>query len=170
MDDGPLTEVAAMIERQRIAALLARYARAVDGKDEQALAACFTDELVVQGTAVGPMGQLFASRPGFAEGTRMSAADWAGSVLASMRLKGATQHDIGGELIAFADDTHATCEAYLRAMHFTPERPTAAPYEVGGTYRHDLVREPGGWKIAYWRLQIRWEHGDYAVMASAVPR
>ncbi len=169
MDDGPFTEVEAMIERQRIAALLARYARAVDGKDEAALAACFTDELGVQGSAVGPMGLLFASRPGFAEGTRLTATAWAASVMASMRLKGATQHDIGGELIDFTDAAHGTCSAYLRAMHFTAERPTAAPYEVGGVYRHDVVRETGGWKIAYWRLEIRWEHGDYAVMASAVP-
>ncbi len=170
MDGDPLSKIEAMVERARIAALLARYARAVDGKDEAALTACFTDELGVQGTAVGPMGQLFASRSGFAEGAHTTAAEWAAMILASMRLKGATQHDIGTALIAFSDATHATCDAYLRAMHFTPERPTAGFYEVGGTYRHDLERGLDGWRISYWRLEIRWEHGDYAVMASAVPR
>lgn len=159
-----------LLQAQRIVDLLSRYARAVDGKDESALAACFSDPVGVQGTAVGPMRDLFASRPGFVEGTQMAAADWAASIMSSMRLKGATQHDIDNHLIEFRGDTQATCSAYMRAIHFAAERPTAGPYEVGGWYRHDLVRQEDDWSIAYWRLEIRWEVGDYAVMASAVAR
>jgi hypothetical protein len=123
-----------------------------------------------QGKAVGPMKELFKRRPGYLEGTSMSAAEFASMVMASMRLKGATHHEITTPIVEFTGERTAKCSAYLRAIHFTPDRPTAGPYEVGGEYRHDLELQEDGWRIAYWRLAISWEFGDYAVMSSAVPR
>jgi hypothetical protein len=159
-----------LLDRLAILDLLARYARAVDTKDEALLASCHTTEMQCSGTAVGPMQQLFASRPGFDRGSAMTNTEFAAMVMASMRLKGATHHVITNAEFEFHGPDDATVRAYLRALHFTPERPTAAPYEVGGHYLHDVRRIEGAWRIAYWRLAITWEWGDWAVMSSAVPR
>jgi hypothetical protein len=173
-----------MADRYAITDVLSRYVRAVDGKDEQLLSSCFTDAMQCQGSAVGPMQLLFDTRPGYDAGMSLTNAEFAAMVMRSMRLKGATQHDLSSLTFEFPDRDHASCTAYLRAIHFALDRPTAAPYEVGGVYRHDLVREPGEsgesggsgtgesreWKIAYWRLAITWEFGDFAVMSSAIGR
>lgn len=148
--------------------LLGRYALAIDTKDEAGLSACLTDPVECQGTAAGPMQELFVRRPGYLEGTSMTAAEFATMVMASMRLKGATQHAITTPVVRFTGEKTAHCTAVLRAIHFTPDRPTAGPYEVGGVYRHDLELRDAEWLISYWRLELTWEYGDFAVMSTSI--
>jgi hypothetical protein len=91
-------------------------------------------------------------------------AEFAATVTASMRLKGATQHVITNPAIELLDERRAVCRAYLRAIHFALDRPTGSSYEVGGYYQHDLVFQGSAWKIRVWRLVLTWEVGDFAVM------
>jgi hypothetical protein len=145
--------------RAAIVDLLTRYGRAVDSKDEVLLRSCFADEIGYEATSVGPMQALFEGRP-----PGLSADRFVGSVIANMRAKGATQHLIGNHTFTFHDDHRAEVTAALRAIHFAPGRPTAAPYEVGGYYRHDVVADASGWRIAFWRIEITWEFGDFLVV------
>jgi hypothetical protein len=155
-----------LVDRQEMIELTYRYAQSLDMKDQALLETCLAESVRSLGSGPGPLGQSLAQGQGVVgDGSvSLSRADFAAGVIVGMRRIGATQHSFSNHRITQNSRDRATCIMYMRAMHFAIGRATAAPYECGGYYEDDLVREQEGWRIAFWRLHLFWEYGDYSVM------
>ena len=94
----------------------------------------------------------------------VSANDFASEIMAGMKRMGATQHLFSNHQTSVVDEVDATCRFYMRTVHFPQSGASAAPYEVGGYYEHDLAKVDGDWRISFWRLHLSWEYGDYAAL------
>jgi 3-phenylpropionate/cinnamic acid dioxygenase small subunit len=143
-------EEARLADRDAITDVLYRYARALDGRDWEALRTVFTEDAVGEYT-----GRINATFHGVA----------AIIGLVSRALGGleASQHIIANPVID-VDGDEARSRCYLHAQHYRPARATGgSTYVVGGTYHDRLVRASGGWRIAHRRLEIAWMKGDIGV-------
>jgi hypothetical protein len=150
-------------ERDGILELTARYARAVDRKDEALLARCMAASVKATGSGEGPMGAGLAEA--LADGAAtVPGPQFASMLVAGLRRMGATQHLFANHEVAWRDGDHATVTFAMRALHFAVDRSIADSYEVGGFYEHDVVRAGDEWRIEWWRLDLVWERGDLAVL------
>jgi hypothetical protein len=157
------SELRAVRDRLDIAEVVTRYAIGIDTRNSELLRGCFADEVEVQASSSGRLNELF-KQVGFSTGLKLGGTQWVKMLGGGMAALPVTQHLIGNHLIEIiGDEAHLTC--YLRAMHFSGTQfPGSAPYEVGGYYRHLLVRTPAGWKIRKWTLTRTWETGDASVL------
>jgi hypothetical protein len=82
-----------------------------------------------------------------------------------------TQHLITNHLVDVDGDT-AVCTAAFQATHRLAH-PFGAPlWTLGGTYRFDLARTPGGWRITGVVMTATWADGnkDLAALAAGSAR
>ncbi|MDP9861905.1 MULTISPECIES: nuclear transport factor 2 family protein [Streptosporangium] len=78
----------------------------------------------------------------------------------------ATQHLITNHLVAVDGDT-AVCTASFQATHRLAN-PFGSPlWTLGGTYRFDLVRADGDWRISGVVMTATWADGNKDLMALA---
>jgi len=116
-------------DRLDIAALLYRYARAVDTKDWDLYRSVFTDDAVIDYSSAGAI-----------RGSRDQVADWLAAGFAAIPM---SMHYITNiEILACSGDS-----ATVQAMFYNPmQLPglTELSY-CGGYYHHELVRTSGGW-------------------------
>ncbi|MFI6742322.1 nuclear transport factor 2 family protein [Nonomuraea sp. NPDC050451] len=78
----------------------------------------------------------------------------------------ATQHLITNHLVTVDGDT-ALCTASFQATHRLTD-PFGSPlWTLGGTYRFDLVRSDGAWKIAAVVMSATWADGNRNLMSLA---
>ena len=112
-----------------IAALLARYARAVDTEDWELWRSLFTEDATIDYVASGGIA-----------GTRDDVAQWLSVSLALLPMK---QHYITNIESEIRGDT-----AHVRAMFLNPMQLPGNPGLscCGGYYHHVLVRTPEGWR------------------------
>jgi ketosteroid isomerase-like protein len=124
-----------------IAALLYRYARAVDTKDWELYRSVFTDDAVIDYSSAGAI-----------VGSRDEVVDWFASNFGvipwTMHYITNIEVDIGA-----ADDT-----ATVRAMFYNPmQLPGMSEHSAcGGYYFHDLVRTADGWRSRGLREENVW--------------
>jgi SnoaL-like domain len=137
-----------------IADVLARFAMAVDEHDWDALAALLAD------TVRRDYSSLTGAAPDEIAGTDL-AAEWAGALAG---LDG-HQHLLGLPVIESAGDA-ARAAAHVIGTHVLEGDP-GSPWTVGGTYRFELRREDGRWRIAGLTLDTRWQTGDGALLQRA---
>ena len=80
----------------------------------------------------------------------------------------ATQHLVGKSIIEFSPDgDSAEVRTYLISQHIRESTPGPVKhYFLGGEYADRVVRTPGGWRIAYRRLDRMWKQGDRAVISA----
>ncbi|HEU4360660.1 MAG TPA: nuclear transport factor 2 family protein [Mycobacterium sp.] len=127
-------------DQLEIAALLYRYARAVDGKDWELYRSVFTDNAVIDYTSAGAI-----------SGTRDEVADWLATGFAAIPM---SMHYITNiEVLAHTGDT-----ATVRAMFYNPMQlpgMTDLSY-CGGYYHHELVRTADGWRSRNLREENLW--------------
>jgi hypothetical protein len=122
-----------------IAALLYRYARAVDTKDWELYRSVFTDDAYIDYSSAGA-----------AAGSRDEVADWLSQGFAaipmSMHYITNIECDIDGET------------ARVRAMFYNPmQLPGMSELSYcGGYYHHELVRTPDGWRSRHLREENVW--------------
>ncbi|MCV7317071.1 nuclear transport factor 2 family protein [Mycolicibacillus parakoreensis] len=124
-----MTDPVPVADRLEIAALLYRYARAVDSRDWQLYRSVFTDDAVIDYSSAGAI-----------RGSRDEVADWLASGFAAIPM---SMHYITNiEVLRLAGDT-----AEVRAMFYNPmQLPGMSELSVcGGYYHHDLVRAADGW-------------------------
>jgi 3-phenylpropionate/cinnamic acid dioxygenase small subunit len=116
-------------DKLQIQELLYRYARGVDTKDWALLSSVFTPDASLDYTSVG--GPL---------GPRDEVVAWLEQSLTPVPM---TQHFITNIEIDLVGD-----RAQVRAMFYNPMLlPGLADItSCGGTYHHDVVRTPDGWK------------------------
>jgi SnoaL-like protein len=122
-----------------IAALLYRYARAVDTKDWELYRSVFTDDAHIDYSSSGAVA-----------GPRDEVADWLlqgfSAIPMSMHYITNIESDIKGDT------------AHVRAMFYNPMRlPGMSEMSYcGGYYHHDLVRTPDGWRSRHLREENVW--------------
>ena len=127
-------------DRLAISDVLIRYATALDGRDWELLASCFTDDATLDYDTSGTYG-----RDAFVEHCRAGLA----------RMK-ATQHCVTNHVIS-TDGDRAHSTSYVIAQHV---RANDVTFTLGGTYSDDLVRVGTGWRIASRRFVTSWKAGQ----------
>jgi 3-phenylpropionate/cinnamic acid dioxygenase small subunit len=127
-------------DRLAISDLLIRYATALDGRDWELLASCFTDDATLDYDTSGTYG-----RDAFVEHLRVALA----------RMK-ATQHFVTNHVIS-TDGDRAQSTSYVIAQHV---RGSDATFTLGGTFSDDLVRAGSEWRIASRRFVTSWKAGQ----------
>ena len=125
-----LQEIADRIE---IDDLLTRYATALDAKDWELFATCFTPDAWIDYSAAGGIkGRLAEVRQGLAE------------LMAGFPR---TQHLVTNKAVRLSGDT-ATCRSCLFNPMGVRDGDGMAVFLEGGYYRDALVRTADGWRIA----------------------
>ena len=127
-------------DRLAISDVLIRYATALDGRDWELLASCFTDDATLDYDTSGTYG-----RDAFVEHCRAGLA----------RMK-ATQHCVTNHVIS-TDGDRAHSTSYVIAQHV---RENDVTFTLGGTYSDDLVRAGTEWRIASRRFVTSWKAGQ----------
>jgi 3-phenylpropionate/cinnamic acid dioxygenase small subunit len=144
-----------IVEKLEITDVLYRYATALDARDWALLADVFSAEAVY---TIGPHGDF-------------TGPEAIGAKIASL-IGGyeSTQHLITNPVIEIdGDSARASC--YLHAQHYLPDQRTGGnTYEMGGTYRDELVRTSAGWRIARRVLDVAWRDGNGALSVEAQKR
>jgi 3-phenylpropionate/cinnamic acid dioxygenase small subunit len=127
-------------DRLAISDVLIRYATALDGRDWELLASCFTDDATLDYDTSGTYG-----REAFVEHCKAGLA----------RMK-ATQHCVTNHVIS-TDGDRAHSTSYVIAQHV---RDNGVTFTLGGTYTDDLVRAGTEWRIASRRFVTSWKAGQ----------
>ena len=127
-------------DRLAISDVLIRYATALDGRDWELLASCFTDDATLDYDTSGTYG-----REAFVEHCKAGLA----------RMK-ATQHCVTNHVIS-TDGDRAHSTSYVIAQHV---RENDVTFTLGGAYSDDLVRVGTGWRIASRRFVTSWKAGQ----------
>lgn len=132
-------------DRQEITDLITRYTRAVDTRAFADLAHVFTDDAVLDYSVVGgPVGPPAEVVP------------WIEQGLAGFDR---FQHIIGQvEIVLEADEARATAYFTNPMVSIDPDG-TETLWEVGGYYRHDLVRTAHGWRSRGIVDDVVWTRG-----------
>lgn len=120
-------------DRIEIDDLLTRYAMALDGRDWEAWAACFTPDAHIDYTAAGGI-----------KGSLAEVKAWLETVMVNFPM---TQHMVTNKAIALDGDT-ATCRSALLNPMGLPDGDGMMVWLEGGYYADRLVRTPAGWRIA----------------------
>lgn len=155
MEAGTDTRLAELVDRERIVDVLYRYATALDDRDWELLASCFTEDAVADFLELG----------GVNEG-REAIVELCRSVLSGLD---ASQHLIGNPRVSL-DGDRATATCYVQAQHLLVSASGGDTYLVGGTYRDRLLRTEHGWRIEHRTLEATWQDGNAGVFAEAAAR
>jgi hypothetical protein len=126
-------------DERQIAALLYRYARAVDTKDWELYRSVFTDDACIDYSSAGA-----------AAGPRDEIVDW---FVANFGVIPWSMHYITNIESEIDGDT-----AKVLAMFYNPmQLPGMAELSYcGGYYHHELVRTPDGWRSRHLREENVW--------------
>jgi 3-phenylpropionate/cinnamic acid dioxygenase small subunit len=131
-----LAEVA---DRLAVSDVLTRYALAMDTRDWELLASCFTEDARLDYDTSGVFG-------------RKDFVEHCAEGLAKMK---ATQHCVTNHVVVL-DGDHAGATSYVIAQHV---RENDATFTLGGTYHDELVRSGPDWRIASRRFVTSWKAG-----------
>lgn len=118
--------------------VMLKYAAGVDDRDMDLYQSCFADDVEVVG---------------FGDATVHGAVAWREYVEGALERFNATQHMLGPQL-ATVDGDSAHCRTDVTAMHYMVE-PEGATLTLWATYRSDMKRLNGEWKISRHELISR---------------
>lgn len=142
-----------VVDRLAIDDLLTCYATAVDTKDWELYARCFTADALIDYSAAGGI-----------KGRLPEVRAWLAEVMAFFPV---TQHIVANRSIVIDGDA-ATSRSYLFNPMGVGERADAAVlFFEGAFYRDRLVRTPDGWRIAERIEEPCWSTRKQALMPPA---
>ena len=118
--------------------VMLNYAAGVDDRDRARYRSCFADDVEVFG---------------FGEATIQGAEAWVDYVWQALEKYSASQHMLGPQLAVIDGDTARTRND-VQALHYFREGEHQR-FILWATYRTDLRREAGGWKIYRHELVTR---------------
>ena len=129
-----------MSDETEIAALLYRYARAVDTKDWELYRSVFTDDAHIDYSSAGAI-----------TGSRDEVTDWLAQNFVA--IPWSMHHITNVEILETSGDT-----ATVRAMFYNPMQLPGMPEmsACGGYYHHQVVRTEGGWRSRHLREENVW--------------
>lgn len=132
--------VQALLDRAQIRDVILRYARGIDRRDWQLVAACFVpgapaDYLFVP---AAPIEQVIPA------------------IRTALTRFGSTMHTMANQVIELAGD-HASSETYAVCYHRIDSVPTPELFTVGMKYFDELARGADGWRIAKRTIAFDWQ-------------
>ena len=133
-----LAAVREMIARQKIADVMARYARGIDRCDIEALRSVFWPEAMAD----------------YGSGAQVAMV-WAEATLGALKGMLRTQHAIGDMLVEI-DGEQARAETYCHAYHELEGAGGRREMIVGGRYLDRLERRDGEWRIIHRTYVMDW--------------
>ena len=134
--------LAELADRQAIRDLVTRYACAVDRRDFDTVASCFTPDAETDYTYfAGPIGDVLEKIRAGVSGFAM------------------TMHVLGNHLAEVRGDT-ATSETYAVCYHRRTGVPDGAQLVVAMRYLDELVRTSTGWRIQRRRATVEWQQHE----------
>jgi hypothetical protein len=141
-----------VLDRLDLMEVCVRYARGIDQRDWDAVAACFVPGATVDGTRLqGPFEE-------YVVGLRAGVDVW-----------GTTMHFLGNQQVTL-DGDRAHVMTYAVAYHFWHQHPAEPHLTVGVIYQDDLVRTgPRHWQIGYRKTEGLWTRIGEQVLPVAVP-
>lgn len=128
-----------------VAEIAARYAQAVDRRDEAAVAALFTEDAVF---VLDPMMRM-PEQPEQWEGATAIAQ----GVIAGLTGLIATRHEIGGQTTETDGDT-VTAYTYCQAHHIFERKGEPTDEVMAVRYLDTLVKVDGQWRISRRELHL----------------
>ena len=139
-DRGLAATVQWLADREAIADLFTRFTGSADVQDWNALAACFTSDIVIDRSRPTPDGETNEAWIGLEQ------------VMEGVKADG-SKHFLGHHMLSnhrsVIDGDRARAIAYLHSVHVDdPERP-ADYYAHGAWYLTELERVDGTWKFSY---------------------
>lgn len=139
-----------LLDERSIAALMHRYARALDGKDWGLLTTCFTaDATAIYGEVIGRVEGIDAI---------------AGACRTALEKLDSSQHILSNLEIEIDGDS-ARVRSYVHAQHTKANTPGGDNFIIGGIYLDEIGRAADGWRIRVRELKILWQEGNPAVLA-----
>ena len=134
------TSTTPLADRLEITDVLNRYASALDGRDWELLASCFSDHATLDYDTSGVFG-------------RAEFVEHCATGLARMK---ATQHYVTNVVITI-DGERARSTSYVLAQHVRSDDVT---FTLGGTYHDTLAQTDEGWRITDRRFVTAWKAGS----------
>ena len=137
-----------LLDRAEISEVVYRYATSIDQRDTKLLTTVFADEVTV-----------LLRGGSFKEGRKQTLPgnQFAESVIKSISRFASTQHLFNVYKVDVKGDEAQTL-VYMQARHFIRESEGVhAPWDMGGYYVHHLARNPSGWKVREYTLNLTWE-------------
>lgn len=131
-----------LTDRAAIQDVLLRYARGVDRRDLDLVAACFTPDASYESA--------------LASGT---IADALARLRDRMARYEATMHFIGNQLVEISGDT-ASSETYAVAYHRLTDAGIPTLFSVGVRYLDELVRSGECWRIRHRVVKTEWQRTE----------
>jgi len=128
-------------DRIAVQDVMLRYAAGVDERDMDLYRGCFADDVVVVGMAPEPV---------------RGADAWMAFVTNALERYGATQHMLGPTLATVRGD-EASARTDVQALHVLKDAPGTI-FTLWATYKTDMRRIDGAWKIVRHELVSRTTH------------
>jgi uncharacterized protein (TIGR02246 family) len=135
-----------LLDEAAIREVLLRYAHAVDRRDLDGVAACFTPNAAYSGS--------------LGEGSIEVAL---AALRERMRQYAGTMHFLGNQLIRVDGDS-ASSETYAIAYHQLRAQEERRNMAVGVRYLDTLVRTADGWRISRREVKLEWQRFDELVL------
>lgn len=151
------TALRRLLDREEIRELIGRFAYCVDFQDWALFESVLGDPLRVD------LSSVFGGPEGLKEQPRQAFIDSCTALFA--RLDG-TQHVPLLDRLS-VDGDMAEAISLLMAQHFKSDHPGGAVQRMLGHYRYGLTRKPDGWRITEITYLLRWNEGNWGVIAQA---
>ena len=148
MTTDPVERLADLLDQHDLAALCLRYATALDTRDWDLLATCFTPDAVAH----------YDGMPS-CEGYRAIETLCRDALSPLDR----SQHLIGN-VVATVDGDRAVVSCYLQAQHVRSGVEGGENYIIAGRHTDEALRTGEGWRVVRRRLETWWTSGNPAVV------
>ncbi|NQV59941.1 MAG: nuclear transport factor 2 family protein [Alphaproteobacteria bacterium] len=146
-----------LLDRADISQVIHTYATAIDTRDWDLLASCFTEDLEADFRSFGGR-EVVTGRD-----------TWVAAIKSTIEGLDATQHLTANHVIQIDGDT-GTLIAYLQAVHRLNGAKSDPEYTIGGYYTCDMVRGGDGWRMRRYALQVSWHRGNRDILRQAQRR
>ena len=146
-----------LLDRADISQVLYNYATAIDTRDWDLLAGCFTEDLEADFRSFGGR-EVVKGRD-----------TWVAAIKSTIEGFDATQHLTANHVHKIDGDT-GTLVAYLQAVHRLDTARSDPEYTIGGYYTCDMVRTPDGWRMRRYSLSVSWHRGNRDILRQAQRR
>ncbi len=160
MTDDLESRVRRLEDRALISETVIKYAVAVDRRDWEMFAECFTDPVHADYSDNGLPATDFARD------------DLVAIVRDAVSGYTATQHLSPNHVIEFdgSDPSRAICHSYMYAQHLLRGSANGEFYLLRGSYANHMLRTPDGWRIERIIQHRSWEYGNTSAVAEAIAR
>ncbi|MBT3373006.1 MAG: nuclear transport factor 2 family protein [Rhodospirillaceae bacterium] len=151
-------KVQLLLDREDISQVLYRYATAIDTRDWELLASCFTEDLEADFRSFGGR-EVVKGRD-----------TWMKAITSTIQGLDATQH-LTANHVHTVDGDSATLVAYLQALHRLDTARSDPEYTVGGYYTCEMVRgDDAKWRMRRYALAVTWHRGNRDILRQAQRR